>query len=130
MSFYTGEVSKTLRILHIDITIGSKTTLSTFFVIDSTANYNIFLRRVGFMPIGVCRPLFTSSYYFGRVMKWKWFGQISNPSWRLQVLWKSSIMIRNSVRSSSLEEGKMGSQGKHTWTQRALPKSKRKRPNS
>ena len=38
-------------------------------------------------------------------------------------------MIRNSVRSSSLEEGKMGSQGKHTWTKRALWKSKRRRPN-
>ena len=42
---FTGEVSKTLRILPIDITIGSKTALSTFFVIDYIANYNIFLRR-------------------------------------------------------------------------------------
>ena len=42
---FTGEVSKTLGILPIDITIGSKTTLSTFLLIDSTANYNILLRR-------------------------------------------------------------------------------------
>ena len=42
---FTGEVSKTLGILPIDITIGSKTTLSAFLLIDSTANYNILLRR-------------------------------------------------------------------------------------
>ena len=45
VSAFTGEVSKTLGILPIDITIGSKTTLSTSFVIDSTANYNILLGR-------------------------------------------------------------------------------------
>ena len=42
---FIGEVSKTLGILPINITIGSKTSLSAFFVIDSTANYNIFLGR-------------------------------------------------------------------------------------
>ena len=45
VSAFTREVSKTLGILPIDITIGNKTALSTFFVIDSTANYNIFLGR-------------------------------------------------------------------------------------
>ena len=42
---FTGEVSKTLGILPIDITIGSKISLFDFFVIDSTKNYNIFLGR-------------------------------------------------------------------------------------
>ena len=42
---FIGEVSKTLGILPIDITIGSKTALSTFFVINSTENYNIMLGR-------------------------------------------------------------------------------------
>ena len=42
---FIGEVSKTLGILPIDITIGSKTILSIFFVIDSTVNYNILLGR-------------------------------------------------------------------------------------
>ena len=42
---FTGEVSKTLGILPIDITIGSKPALSAFFVIDSIANYNILLGR-------------------------------------------------------------------------------------
>ena len=45
MSAFTREVSKTLGILPIDITIGSKTALPTFFVIDSTTNYNIFLGK-------------------------------------------------------------------------------------
>ena len=42
---FTREVSKTLGILPIDITIGNKIALSTFFVINSTTNYNIFLGR-------------------------------------------------------------------------------------
>ena len=42
VSAFIGEVSKTLGILLIDITIGNKTALFAFFVIDSTANYNIF----------------------------------------------------------------------------------------
>ena len=45
VSAFTREVSKTLGILPIDITIGRKTTLSAFFVIDSTTNYNILLGR-------------------------------------------------------------------------------------
>ena len=45
MSAFTGEVSKTLRILPITITIGSKTKLFAYFMIDSTANYNILLGR-------------------------------------------------------------------------------------
>ena len=46
MSAFIGEVSKTLGILPIDITIGSKIALSFFFAIDSTTNYNILLGRV------------------------------------------------------------------------------------
>ena len=45
VSSFTREVSKTLGILLIDITIGNKTSLYAFFVIDSTANYNILLGR-------------------------------------------------------------------------------------
>ena len=82
------------------------------------------------MPIGVCSPLFISSYCFGKVMKWKWCEQISNPSWWLHDLWKLGIMIKNLILSSSQAEGKMGSQEKHTWTQRVLCKSERRQPNS
>ena len=42
---FIGEVSKTLGIVPIDITICIKTALSAFFMIDSTANYNILLGR-------------------------------------------------------------------------------------
>ena len=45
VSAFIEEVSKTLGILPIDITIGNKTTLSAFFVIDTIANYNILLWR-------------------------------------------------------------------------------------
>ena len=38
VSAFTEEVSKTLGILPINITIGSKTALSAFFTIDSTTN--------------------------------------------------------------------------------------------
>ena len=45
VSAFTGEIFKTLGVLLIDITVGSKTSLSTFFVINSTANYNALLGR-------------------------------------------------------------------------------------
>ena len=45
VSAFTREVSKTLGILPINITIGSKTALFAFFVIDFIANYNILLDR-------------------------------------------------------------------------------------
>ena len=45
MFAFTGEVSKTLGILPINISIGRKTALSTFFVTDSITNYNIFFRE-------------------------------------------------------------------------------------
>ena len=45
VSAFIGDVSKTLGILPIDIPIGSKIVLFAFFVIDSTANYNILLGR-------------------------------------------------------------------------------------
>ena len=45
VSTFIGEIWKTLVILPIDINVGSKTSLSTFFVINSTANYNALLGR-------------------------------------------------------------------------------------
>ena len=45
VSAFTREVSKTLGILPIDITIGGKTALVAFSMINSTANYNIFSRE-------------------------------------------------------------------------------------
>ena len=45
VSAFTGEISKTLGVLLINIIVGSKTFLSAFFVIDSTVNYNALLGR-------------------------------------------------------------------------------------
>ena len=45
VSTFIREISKTLGILPTDITLDSKTSLSTFFVINSTANYNALLGR-------------------------------------------------------------------------------------
>ena len=40
ISTFTREISKTLGLLPININVGSKTFLSAFFIINSTANYN------------------------------------------------------------------------------------------
>ena len=45
LSSFIGEISKTLDVFSIDITLGSKTSLLAFFVINSIANYNALLRR-------------------------------------------------------------------------------------
>ena len=45
VSAFTREISKTLCVLPIDIIVGSKASLSAFFVINSTANYNALLGR-------------------------------------------------------------------------------------
>ena len=42
---FIREISKTLSVFHIDITMGSKTSLSAFFVINSIANYKSLLGR-------------------------------------------------------------------------------------
>ena len=45
ISTFIGEISKTLGVLPIDINVGSKTFLSTFFFTNSTVNYNALLGR-------------------------------------------------------------------------------------
>ena len=45
VSSFIGEISKTLGVLPIDIIMGSKTSLSSFFVISSTTNYNALLGK-------------------------------------------------------------------------------------
>ena len=59
VSAFTGEISKTLGLLSIDITVNSKTSLSAFFVINSTANYNALLGSDWIHANCVCRPPFT-----------------------------------------------------------------------
>ena len=45
VSSFTRETSKILSVLPIDITVGNKTSLSYFFVINSTTSYNALLGR-------------------------------------------------------------------------------------
>ena len=45
VSAFTGEISRTLGALPIDINVVSKTSLSAFFMINSTTNYNVLLER-------------------------------------------------------------------------------------
>ena len=45
ISAFTKEISKTMGVPPIDITVDSKTSISTLFVIFSTANYNALLGR-------------------------------------------------------------------------------------
>ena len=68
VSTFNREISKTLGVLLINITVGSKTSLSFFFMINSIANYNV-LPGTEFMSIGVCRPPFTIFFRFVKVME-------------------------------------------------------------
>ena len=43
VSAFDGKISKTLGVLPINITVDSKTSLSAFFVINYTTNYNALL---------------------------------------------------------------------------------------
>ena len=45
ISAFTREISETLGVLPIDTNVGSKTSLLTLFVINSTTNYNALLGR-------------------------------------------------------------------------------------
>ena len=83
-------------------------------MIDYTTNYNIFLGRE-WIHANWC----VSSSLHQFLLFWKGnevevVRANKQPSRLLSALWKQGIMIRNSIRSSLLAEGKMGSQGKHT----------------
>ena len=45
MSAFTGEVTKVLGVLPMEITVGSKTSLTAFFIVNSSASYNVLLGR-------------------------------------------------------------------------------------
>ena len=42
---FTKKVTKTIRVLLAEITVGSKKSLNALFVVDSTASYNLLLGR-------------------------------------------------------------------------------------
>ncbi|XP_038708517.1 uncharacterized protein LOC120003571 [Tripterygium wilfordii] len=45
MAGFTGEVTKAIRVLSVQLTVGSKTSLTAFFIINSQANYHALLGR-------------------------------------------------------------------------------------
>ena len=63
---FIREISKTLGVLPIDITVGSKTSLSVFLVINSIANYNALLGR-DWIHVNWCVP--SSLHHF--LLFWK-----------------------------------------------------------
>ena len=42
---FTGEITKTLGVLPVELTVGSKTSLSAFFMVNSSASYQALLGR-------------------------------------------------------------------------------------
>ena len=66
VSALIGEISKTLGVLLIDITVGSKIFLSSFFLINSIYNYNALLGR-GWIHANWCMSSSLHQY----VLFWK-----------------------------------------------------------
>ena len=55
MQSFTGSTSKTKGILPIELTIGTKTTMVAFFVVETSVAYNILLGRDWIHP-NYCIP--------------------------------------------------------------------------
>ena len=66
VSAFTGEVTKVLVVLPIEIIVGSKTSLTAFFIVNSSASYNVLLGRDWIHANG-CVP--SSLYQF--LLFWK-----------------------------------------------------------
>ena len=54
---FGGNAFKTKGAMNVELTIGSKTLLTTFFVIDGKGSYNLLLVMIGFMQIVVYHRL-------------------------------------------------------------------------
>ena len=106
MSTFTGKVSKTLGILPIDITIGNKTSLFSFFVIDSLDQFLLFWKGNEVEVVRADKQAFMVARGF---VEERYYDQEFNPI-------KFTGRRKDGV--------------KHTWTQRTLWKSKRRRANS
>ena len=97
VSTFTGEFPKTLGVFPIDNIVGSKTSLSVFFMINSTANYNALLGR-DCIHSNWC----VSSSLHQFLLFWKgdeglWYGQTNNLSLQPQILWSLVIMTKSLV---------------------------------
>ena len=129
VSTFTREISKILGVLPIDIIVGRKTSLSAFFVIDSTANYNALLGR-DWIHANWC----VSSSLHQFLLFWK--------SDEVEVVWADKqpfITTLDFVEVSYYDKEfgpinskairRMGLQEKYTWSQGILVTFKTKLPN-
>ena len=62
---FEGVVSPALGALCVDLTIGSKTLPTTFFVINGKGSYSYCWDGIGFMPIAAFRLLYINASYNG-----------------------------------------------------------------
>jgi hypothetical protein len=62
---FAGNPSDTKGCVHVDLTIGSKTLLTTFFVIKGKGKYSLLLRRIGFMRTTAFHLLCINSLFNG-----------------------------------------------------------------
>jgi predicted aspartyl protease len=51
LSDFNGQASEAQDVLNMDLTVGSKTIPTSFFIISSKSTYTVLLGRIGFMQI-------------------------------------------------------------------------------
>jgi hypothetical protein len=62
---FSGKTSNTKGAMNVELTIGSKTMLTTFFVIDGKGAYSLLLGRIGFMLTVAYHPICMSVSFSG-----------------------------------------------------------------
>ncbi|XP_015696270.1 uncharacterized protein LOC102703896 [Oryza brachyantha] len=70
---FGGNSSKAKGCLNVELTVGSKTLPTTFFVIDDKESYSLLL---GFTPTAASRQPCIKARYSGMETKWRWSQQI------------------------------------------------------
>jgi hypothetical protein len=74
---FAGNPSDTKGCAHVDLMIGSKTLLTTFFVIVGKGAYNLLLGRDWFTPIAASHPPCISSSSNGWMITLRWSKQMT-----------------------------------------------------
>jgi hypothetical protein len=60
LSGFVGDPTEAKGIICKELMVGSKTMPMTFSVVDVKGHYNMLLGEIGYVPMSVCRLLFTS----------------------------------------------------------------------
>jgi hypothetical protein len=56
LSDFNGQISEAQSILNVDLTVGSKTVPTSFFVVNSKSTYTVFLKEIGYTPTAASLP--------------------------------------------------------------------------